>query len=169
MFGNGIMKVPYYMGCDDRCTYLSIRIEREWQSLEKMRAYIAEGLEILGKIENKNEKLLYLENMGKFILFTTISGINAKKWYSLVTELRAEKNVEKLFRILDELEKLVDIEEVNTRNTIPVVGVDSRLGWEPSMEYMTDEKHLEWKLRQLDYARVEINNERRSLSLPLDM
>ena len=167
MFGNGIMKVPYYMGCDDRCTYLSIRIEREWQSLEKMRAYIAEGLEILGKIENKNEKLLYLENMGKFILFTTISGINAKKWYSLVTELRAEKNVEKLFSILDELEKLVDIEETNARNTIPVVGVDSRLGWEPSMEYMTDEKHLDWKLRQLDYARVEINNERRSLSLSL--
>jgi len=29
--------------------------------------------------------------------------------------------------------------------------VDSRLGWEPSMEYTTDENGLRWKLRQLDY------------------
>ena len=27
--------------------------------------------------------------------------------------------------------------------------VDSRLGWEPSMEYTTDRAHLEWKLEQL--------------------
>ena len=30
-----------------------------------------------------------------------------------------------------------------------IVMVDSRLGWEPSMEYMTDRAHLEWKLEQL--------------------
>jgi hypothetical protein len=26
---------------------------------------------------------------------------------------------------------------------------DSRLGWEPSMEYMTDPDHLSWKIRQV--------------------
>ena len=29
--------------------------------------------------------------------------------------------------------------------------LDSRLGWEPSMEYVGDEKALRWKLRQLDF------------------
>ena len=32
---------------------------------------------------------------------------------------------------------------------IPLVESDSRLGWEPSMEYMTDRSHLEWKVAQV--------------------
>ena len=38
----------------------------------------------------------------------------------------------------------------NVRETLPLVDADSRLGWEPSMDYMADREHLEWKLRQLD-------------------
>ena len=34
----------------------------------------------------------------------------------------------------------------NAENTIPIVEFDSRLGFEPSMEYMTDKAHIEWKL-----------------------
>jgi len=30
-----------------------------------------------------------------------------------------------------------------------VVESDSRLGWEPSMEYVTDKWHLEWKIKQV--------------------
>ena len=42
-------------------------------------------------------------------------------------------------------------EKENVLDTIPIVKLDSRLGWEPSMDYTTDEKALKWKLRQLDY------------------
>ena len=40
----------------------------------------------------------------------------------------------------------------NTKATIPLVVEDSRLGWEPSMLYMTDKWHLEWKIRQVEYT-----------------
>ena len=49
------------------------------------------------------------------------------------------------------IEKIVCQEKENVLDTIPLVQVDSRLGWEPSMDYTTDEKGLRWKLRQLDY------------------
>ena len=32
--------------------------------------------------------------------------------------------------------------------TIPLVEADSRLGWEPSMEYLGDAAHLRWKIEQ---------------------
>ena len=46
---------------------------------------------------------------------------------------------------------LMSSERENVLDTLPLVRVDSRLGWEASMEYTTDETGLEWKLRQLDY------------------
>ena len=39
-------------------------------------------------------------------------------------------------------------EIANAEATIPLVEADSRLGWEPSMEYMTDRAHLEWKIER---------------------
>ncbi|MBQ2719262.1 MAG: hypothetical protein IJF73_04260, partial [Clostridia bacterium] len=42
-------------------------------------------------------------------------------------------------------------ERENVLATIPLVQLDSRLGWEPSMEYACDEDALRWKLDQLDY------------------
>jgi hypothetical protein len=45
---------------------------------------------------------------------------------------------------------------INAQNAIPHVEADSRLGWEPSMEYMTDRWHLEWKIKQV---RATINDD----------
>ena len=38
----------------------------------------------------------------------------------------------------------------NVEATIPIVEADSRLGWEPSMEYIGDAAHLRWKIRQVN-------------------
>ncbi|MGI6355547.1 MAG: hypothetical protein ACOX6W_10680 [Lentisphaeria bacterium] len=46
-------------------------------------------------------------------------------------------------------------EIANAKQTIPLVEQDSRLGWEPSMEYMTDKSRLEWKIAQV----TEVINE----------
>lgn len=43
------------------------------------------------------------------------------------------------------------------RETIPLVEADSSLGWEPSMFYVADREHLEWKLRQLEDVRRRIS------------
>ena len=39
------------------------------------------------------------------------------------------------------------------------------LGWEPSMEYVCDKWHLEWKLRQVESALRETSAYRRMLNL----
>ena len=40
----------------------------------------------------------------------------------------------------------------NAEDTIPLVEYDSRLGWEQTMLYLTDRRHLEWKIRQVRYV-----------------
>jgi|HigsolmetaAR203D_1030402.scaffolds.fasta_scaffold64853_2 hypothetical protein len=35
------------------------------------------------------------------------------------------------------------------KKAIPLTEADSRLGWEPSMEYVTDPEHLRWKIEQV--------------------
>ena len=52
-------------------------------------------------------------------------------------------------KILDKIEALAHAEIANAENAIPFVEQDSRLGWEPSMEYVCDKWHLEWKIRQV--------------------
>ena len=52
---------------------------------------------------------------------------------------------------------MLDDEELNVRETIPLVEADSSLGWEPSMFYVADREHLEWKLRQLGDARRSVS------------
>ena len=46
-------------------------------------------------------------------------------------------------RIVEEIE--------NAKSAIPLVQKNSRLGWEPSMEYLGDETHILWKIRQVEY------------------
>ena len=45
---------------------------------------------------------------------------------------------------------LIKDEIENARATIPLVEFDSRLGFEPSMEYMCDREHLELKIEQCE-------------------
>ena len=43
----------------------------------------------------------------------------------------------------------IEAEIQNAQQTIPLVEADSRLGWEPSMEYIGSVYHLNWKIRQV--------------------
>ena len=58
--------------------------------------------------------------------------------------------------LLDQIEALAHQEMDNARACIPAVETDSRIGWEPSMEYVCDRWHLEWKLRQVESALREV-------------
>ena len=74
-----------------------------------------------------------------------------KKHYILKQKLSIAGDAKTAEKILDDIEALLLAEKENVLATIPLVQADSRLGWEPSMEYTTDEEGLRWKLRQLDY------------------
>lgn len=133
-------------------TFPSLRVPEEIKSLQQMKDLFARGLDELEQIENKNENLLYLINQGYFILHSIITGIHAKQWYCLKCDAKAERNREKLLRIVEKLEQLLKDELENARDTIPYVKRDSRLGWEPSMEYLGDEWHIRWKIRHGEYV-----------------
>ena len=51
---------------------------------------------------------------------------------------------------------LIKDEIENARATIPLVEFDSRLGFEPSMEYMCDADHLYWKVECTNEALSEL-------------
>lgn len=172
MFGADICTPTYSAKCaglaggEARGALTSVRLPAEIRSLERMKQYMADGIDLLEKIPNKNEKLLYLLNLGKFILSCIITGIHAKRWHQLKCRLQCAEKVDIISDVLDEMERLLHAEAQNAERAIPLVQMDSRLGWEPSMEYMTDEAQIRWKLRQLDYVlNTELFAYRKSLPL----
>ena len=77
--------------------------------------------------------------------------INSKKLYLLQNEIALAATKERAAKIIDDIESLLLEEKKNVIDTIPAVKLDSRIGWEPSMEYQCDEECLNWKLRQLEH------------------
>ena len=152
MFGARICMPNYYFKLDARSTPLSIRIYDEIKSLEKMLDCMEKGVSYLENITKSNENLDELLNLGRFMRNMVITGINAKKWYILKCRLTSETEKSKLQEVINEMTAILHIEKENVEATIPLVEQDSRLGWEPSMLYLTDKWHLEWKLRQIEYT-----------------
>lgn len=153
MFGNGIYNPAYTpdMGFNRDNSMPGLRLYGEMKEIEIMRDMLFEGIELLESIDCPNEKLQRVTNIGKFMYHTCITGLNIKRLYVLSQQLNVVSDQKKALEIIDDIEKLLLEEKENVINTIPVVQMDSRLGWEPSMEYMGDEKCLRWKLRQLEY------------------
>ena len=73
------------------------------------------------------------------------TAINIKEFAKLKFILRDTHGRERN-ETVDKLLEICRAEEKNALDTIPLVEFDSRLGYEPSMEYMTDKAHIDWKL-----------------------
>ena len=97
--------------------------------------------------------------------FNIITTMNIKKWWQLNMAMQTCATAEEAEKYLDKIEALAHAEIKNAEETIPVVEFDSRLGWEPSMEYVCDKWHLEWKIRQVNSALREIAAYRHMLNL----
>ena len=171
-FGSRIVENRYYYtgGTPRSSLYrtlpLPARILQECASLEKMLACMEKGVELLYAAPVRNEELDRLTNLCHFIRNCVQTGLNAKRWSILLAKSNATFTVEGLAEIYDEMDALIEAEREVVKDTFPLVEADSRLGWEPSMLYMTDRRHLEWKLRQLDYVRdCELANYRNCLKL----
>ena len=111
--------------------------------------------------------------LGQFILNCVQTALHTKRWWQLKQRLLGEMGTEPLSHdtepsyadhsgekgsvpispisqaVIDDMVRLGEAEIANAEATIPLVEADSRLGWEPSMEYMADRAHLEWKIAQL--------------------
>ena len=132
--------------------------------MQTMVEYMEKGLATLHTIENPNHELVRLIGLGQFISNTVQTCIASKKLYILDSRMRATGDPQELLTITDDIEQVIRENRKVAEDTIPLVEQDSALGYEPSMHYMTDKWHLQWKLRQLDYVMViEIPNARMSI------
>lgn len=159
-FGSAVVGLDYGIGrfapnaimSPPRENFVSMRMRPEIRSLEKMDGLMQKGIEVFESIENKNDKLLSVLNLGKFFGCYVRTILNAKKWYVLKCKLYAEEEREALLKIVADMEKLLMEERENATAALAFVDFDSRLGWEPTMEYLGDRPHIEWKIRQLGYV-----------------
>ncbi|MGI6538831.1 MAG: hypothetical protein ACOX22_11130 [Caldicoprobacterales bacterium] len=162
MFGGNRICNPDYTSQDNgRSSLLQFRLPVEIERLEKMREHFIKGTVLLEGIfdtlqDKRKPYALRMINLGKFIANTVTTAIHVKKWHMLKSKLFIETDEAKIIEYLDEMTKIGEAEIKNAEATIPLVQVDSRLGWEPSMEYMTDEYHIRWKIKQV---RMVLNSE----------
>ena len=137
----------YYMGGDGE---EDIHIPKQIAAYEYVKECLYKGIQLLEGVQEKNEELQRLINMGYFMWRTIITVLNRKRYYLLDQKrMASEDGVEKV-RIIGDMIALLKNEQQNARDTIPLVEFDSVLGFEPSMEYVTDRKRLEWKITQVD-------------------
>jgi hypothetical protein len=141
---------------------------------EKMLEQYRQGADLLESVidnvaEDKRDEAKRQLYLARFIQYTIVTTLNTKKWHILKGRLgvrvvssaghRMPDAVyldEEVFRalplterdgIIREMAAIAENELENARRTLPLVAFDSRLGYEPSMEYMCDPAHLEWKIR----------------------
>ena len=87
--------------------------------------------------------------LARYIANTLATVLHIKQWWLENLRLLAEGDPERSEAILGRIILIAQEELENARATIPIVEQDSSLGYEPSMDYVTDRSHLEWKIRQL--------------------
>ena len=75
--------------------------------------------------------------------------LNTKRWWLLNRQLEIEGDFRKADAIVDRLLEIIEEERANVERALPLAEADSRLGWEPSMDYVGGAWHLRWKLHQL--------------------
>lgn len=169
MMGNGIIKTLYQSYEAAGQSPGVMRYPIDLKELATLLELWGRGLEMLEKVISRIKDSRKLENaerlfaLGKYIFNSVRTVINIKKWYLTTLELKSCADPVKASALLDKLIEIAAVERENVIDTIPYVECDSRLGWEPSMEYVCDKWHLEWKLRQLDFALKEIEDYRKIL------
>ncbi|MFA6929742.1 MAG: hypothetical protein WCT05_05400 [Lentisphaeria bacterium] len=104
-----------------------------------------------------------LAGVGEFCGNSIRTMIHVKRWWILNKRLEIEYDFSVANAILDEMVDIVNAEMTNVEATIPLVQADSLLGWEASMDYMCDAKHLQWKIRQLNNLLNTLQIYRKSL------
>jgi hypothetical protein len=153
-FGSGIVFTKYHPLESPQQSPGPCRIGVEIASLQSFTKRWQKGIDALTKAvalapEAKQADGKRMLALGTFIRNTVITTIHVKQWWMAQQRLMVEADPVRANAILDELVAIAEREIANAEDTIPAVETDSRLGWEPSMEYITDREHLEWKIRQV--------------------
>ena len=169
-FGGRIVKTLYQPYENENQSPGPLRYPAEIRDLEIMEDMWNEGLALVEQAqtlipEKKKDDGKRLWCLGKFIRNSIRTTRSMKHWWLLNTKLIASYDRDEMLGILDKLVEIGKSEIANAQDTVEAVAFDSRLGWEPSMEYMCDPWHLDWKVRQINSMFREIETYRGCLML----
>lgn len=133
------------------------RIPKELELLKKMRSCFTDGRTHLENIllsldSYQAYDCKKLINLVHFMENCVTTVIHVKEWNVLKWKIRSETDGKALIGLMKQMQEIGYEEIENARQTIPLAQQDSRLGWEPSMEYIGGVRHLEWKIRQTQYV-----------------
>ncbi len=159
MFGDLILNIPYSPDQTNTVptTASARRVLGEIASLERMLAAWEDGCALLHAGSalapaHRRADTDRLENLGAFVARCVRTTLNVKRWWRLRSELLITADPERADELLNGLVEVGEQEHVNAEAAIPLVEADSRLGWEPSMDYLGDAAHIGWKLAHLRHA-----------------
>lgn len=156
-FGSRICNTLYGNQDMGRCSLFSFRIHEEIESLTLMHAKFTEGADLIGGIVeavpgNKRTEARKMANLGRFMGLCAQTTVNTKRWFIQKVKLMAVHDRAEARSTIDAMRAIARDEIENARKAMPLVRYDSRLGWEPSMEYLCDEDHLNWKVKQVTHV-----------------
>ena len=152
--GGSIINTVYGPSDSGRCSLFSFRLPVEMASLERMRDCFDAGADQLADLlpqltGTARAELARMANLGRFMARCAQTTLHVKRWYEHKQKLLAAASAAEVRRQVAALQAVGEAEIANSLAAIPLVRQDSRLGWEPTMEYMCDEQHLNWKIRQV--------------------
>lgn len=87
-----------------------------------------------------------IANLARFFANTLRTAVNAKLWV-IEKEKLSSQDPEAVKTAARNMQEIALREIQNAEDTIPLVEFDSRLGYEPSMEYMCDKEHILHKIQ----------------------
>ena len=127
----------------ERKTLDGERMAKEIELLESMQEKLGRGADIFDAITAarppaRAEKARRMAGLGRFMQRTVATAIHVKR--GAVAHLAGKK---------DEVFAWAKREYANAKATLPLVEQDSRLGWEPSMEYVGGVEQVQWKLNRM--------------------
>ena len=157
----GMIKTMYHPYENNAQSPGPLRFPVEVAELEKMLPAWEKGVKLMEETlalipEDLRAEGMRLYRLGRFIRNEIRTTLGIKRWWIANMKLQTSFNREEMSSHLKEIKDLLLAERENVLDTIPLVEADSRLGWEPRMDYVCDKAHLEWKLRQLAIAEAEI-------------
>jgi hypothetical protein len=170
MNGSRIFRTMYQPANNNRVSPGAIRIPVEIARLSRMAERWEEGVRRMEQAlvlipERKQTAGRELHGLGKFFLCAVRTTIHVKQWWRLKSRLFAEESPTAALPLVAEMERLALAEIANAEEAIPLVESNSRLGWEPSMEYVGDAKHIRWKVNQVQaMMRGELATYRNSIN-----
>ncbi|MBE6589347.1 MAG: hypothetical protein E7643_04140 [Ruminococcaceae bacterium] len=103
--------------------------------------------ELLPRVhEGKRDEARRIAGIAEFMGRAVLTTHHVKEAYFRKYALLTDEDVD-FGATLDELSEIFRAEIENAKATVPLVEFDSRLGYEPSMDYMCHREALEWKIK----------------------